>query len=166
MIPEGLSPVPPELLRKLREGPAPVRVEAIEELARIGTPEAIEAIREALRDPIALVAREAACALGKLRASGAAEDLAAALACPDFSVRRAAARALVRIGPPAVPALLRAIRDPDQPWRARREALWALAEIPGPEAEEAMGQLADNPHPAIRDIARWRLGGEGRHAPA
>ena len=73
---------------------------------------------------------------------------------PIRDVRRSAADALGKIGPPAaeaVPALAAALHDPDED--VRRSAADALGKI-GPAAAEAVPALAAALHDPDRDVRR------------
>jgi ABC-type multidrug transport system fused ATPase/permease subunit len=70
-------------------------------------------------------------------------------------VRRAAAEALEKIGPPAVPALIQALQD-EYGW-VREAAAKALEEI-GPPAVPALIQALQNEKWWVRHAAAWALG--------
>jgi HEAT repeat protein len=102
---------------------------------------------ERLKDPDALVRREAAFALGEIGmgAKGAVPALGGALKDPDVRVRRSAADALGEIGVAAkagVPALIDALKDVRNPPDVLGAAAWALGEM-GPEARSAVPALID-----------------------
>ncbi|GAI23533.1 unnamed protein product, partial [marine sediment metagenome] len=65
--------------------------------------------------------------LGKTKDARAVEPLIQALKDEDAYIRRAAAKALVRIGQPAMGPLLQALKDEGS--RVRQKAAWALIEM-------------------------------------
>jgi HEAT repeat protein len=74
----------------------------------------------------------------------------------DATVRQASIQALGEIGrAEAVPALARALADPDQ--GARVAAVWALGNIPGPESTAALQEAARSEDPKVGIPARARL---------
>jgi HEAT repeat protein len=90
-----------------------------------------------LKSPDAKTRRLAAESLGKQKMTTAIPALAELLK-DEFAVREAAAGALVRMGPKAVPALAAALKFPDE--ISRLAALRALR-ILGPDAREALPAL-------------------------
>ncbi len=154
----------PALLIALRDPDAGVRKAAGEAMAGLGPPAAtdVPALRTALREkgaPPELRA-QAANSLGKLGAGAreAVPELAEALASPDVAVRRAAAAALVQIGPPAKGALLRlidALGDKEKDKEVRRLALEAIARLgaDGKLASVDVANLIDDIDPATRKAA-------------
>ncbi len=103
-------------------------------------------------------------ALGAIGDPQAVPPLIQALGHAPFAddwdaVRRAAAEALVRIGAPAVPALIQALGDD---WDAvRRAAAWALGAIGDPQAVPALIQALGDSDSAVRRAAAWALGAIG-----
>jgi HEAT repeat protein len=105
-----------------------------------------EELIKRLKDPDARTRRLAAEALGSQKVEAAVSDLAALLKDRETSVRKAAADALVAIGPRGVPALADALSFPDE--ASRLEAVTALRRC-GPAAKEAVPALAT----ALKDRA-------------
>jgi HEAT repeat protein len=118
---------------QLRTGELATRIEAAARLAEIGDPQAAGALQQALRDPTAEVACEAATALAKSRSSTAVDALSAVIENADnyfhYTVRAAAAASLAQLNDPrAIKALSTAVRDPfAEPSRAAIRALGAVA---------------------------------------
>jgi HEAT repeat protein len=108
-------------------------MEAAARLAESGDPQATGALQQALRDPTAEVAREAALAIAKGRRLSAVEALSEVVENPDGyfhpSVRIAAAESLGQLNDPrSVAPLCRAVRDPlAEPSRAAIRALGLVA---------------------------------------
>jgi HEAT repeat protein len=125
----------PELVQALKGRYAETRREAAEELVARGPQAraAVPALIEALRDPDFAVRYFAAEALGSIGPT--AEAAIPALLAAHYG----GASALARIGPPAVPALRKALRDPKP--GVRKTAAEALRDI-GPPAREALPELS------------------------
>lgn len=103
------------------------------------------------------VAWRAIEALGRFAFAPAAPVLVQALAHPDHEIDGAACSALVRIGAPAVPALLSLYRyAPEE----RESALWILATIGDPRAADvAFDAVADRSNPvSIRAYGALAVG--------
>jgi HEAT repeat protein len=83
-------------------------------------------------------------------------DPQAVQALRSENVRRAAAEALVKIGTPAVPALIQALGDSD--WDVRRAAAEALGAIGDPQAIPALIQALGDSSWGVRRAAAWALG--------
>ncbi len=161
------------LLRATRDRNLEVMVSASRALLKIGPP-AVPALAAALRDPELTVS--AASVLGQLGAEAkpAAPALVEALRQPQRQrpgpgappppvgvERETIVTALVKIGEPAVPALVEAGRDFDPPQRV--QVVRALAEI-GPGAAEAVPALLewlDDKDPTLRWQAVFALGKVG-----
>ena len=154
----GIRLTPP-LVRKSRHRDPAVRQQAAEEMARVREPWAVPALVELLGDTHTPVRDAAAAALrvwgpaavpglivglghGRHEIGRAAAELLGESNDPEVvrallvaikynarPVQMEARRALVRIGPPAVPALEAAKTD-SHPW-VRQQAAEALAEIQG-----------------------------------
>lgn len=135
-----------DLVEQLRRGDLVTRSAAAAALARSGDARAASALAEALRDPTAELACEAAAALGALAAPSTLHALVDVLANRDgyfhASVRAAAATALGSLADPrAADALAAAVRD------AAGEASLA--------AVQALARLGDTrTRPALEDAAR------------
>jgi HEAT repeat protein len=74
-------------------------------------------------------------------------------------VRWAAAEALVKIGTPAVPALIQALGDSDS--AVRCAAAWALGDLGDPQAMPALIQALEDLDEAVRRAAAKALGDLG-----
>ena len=112
---------------------------AAEALGKIGDPRAVELLCAALKDAGEHVRSDAPVALGKIGDARAVEPLCAAL--KDKDLRKSAADALVRIGPPAVGPLCGALNDPDTRWWAAY-ALGTIGWQPGNDQKGAWYWMA------------------------
>ncbi|MCL6533745.1 MAG: HEAT repeat domain-containing protein [Armatimonadetes bacterium] len=120
---------------------AATRRRAVLALGVLNDAQAVAMLTRALNDPDATVRRTAADALGTTGHPNAIPALIAALAHPDGGVARNATRSLVKIGAPAIPALIIQLRSPNP--TVAYFAAHALSQIP--EAEPALLQAAENP---------------------
>ena len=99
-------------LNALGEHSAVVRAAAAEVLGMLGDRRDVVSLVRALKKDEECVVREAVVrALGRLGGKSVVEPLIQALADRDFSVRGAAAEALVRVGEPAVEPLIEQFND-------------------------------------------------------
>jgi len=106
---------------------------------------------------------EAAGALGDIRDPGAVEPLATVLKNDEFSgVRWKAAEALSKLGSPAVPALIGALRHDDDD--VRWKAAVALGEIGDPQAIEPLILLLCDEDRFVKSHAALALGSIGEPA--
>ena len=159
----------PVLLEALRHGPSHRRRQAAASLRVLGDAAAVPALMDALADPSRAVQEQAAVALGSLGDPRAAQALIDALGAPNImteerkGLREDLVNALGRLGDRrAVPALIRALKDYDK--HVRDAALSSLAELGGPQVEDALIDLVDRNifhlHPdisarvAIRNLGR------------
>jgi HEAT repeat protein len=130
----------PSLLESLKDDDPPVREAAAEALAHIGKP-AIPVLVEALKHDELRVRFGATGGL-LLMEEEAKESIPAPVdaALDDESnmVRFGARRALVTMGPEAIPALIRGLKDPKQ--RVRYHSILALLQF-GPKAKDAIPAL-------------------------
>lgn len=125
------------LLDLLGDPDPAVRKSAVAALSRLGNPPGTVTrglVKTLLEDPAAPVRGKAARALGGLTTSGpeVMEALLAGLGDPDTSVRANAANGLGKLGTdarPAVSALERLERDPNEPNAVRDQARYALRSI-------------------------------------
>jgi HEAT repeat protein len=69
---------------------------------------------------------------------------------------QAAVEALVKIGLPALHALVQMLSDKD--WQVRREAAWALGEIGDPKAVPFLIRSLRDKDKYVRRAAAWALG--------
>ena len=118
----------PRLQAALSSGEAGIRWWAVCGLAQFSGPEIVNALLACAADPDADVRAAALHALGAQRAAEAVTPLLFALADPSPFLARLAADALIHIGAPAVPGLLRALENDAQPG-VRLQAARALALI-------------------------------------
>jgi len=145
----------PTFVGYLRHGDHAVVSYALYGLEKVGAPaEALPRILE-----LAAVARHKEHATRAIRAMRDPAATARLIQCvnhSDATVRQASIQALGEIGrAEAVPALARALADPDQ--GARVAAVWALGSIPGPESTAALQEAARSEDPNVGIPARARL---------
>ena len=121
-------------------------------------PKAIPTLESMLGDRSGSVACCAATELGELQAAAepVVPSLVNALHHPDDDTRRAAAYALGRIGPAAIPSL-RAAMAPGSPETTKDQVVEALAWIGRPAIPSLIEALAD-PTPSVRRRAARALG--------
>ena len=100
------------LIARLDATDLPVRDLARRTLAQMGEG-AVIALLPALKDPSPLRRAAAAALLGQLRSPAAALPLTVAIRDPDHDTSAAAREALVNLGEPAAPALVRSFTDSD-----------------------------------------------------
>jgi HEAT repeat protein len=116
-------------------------------------PNAPDAIVSAASDPEPLVRNEAAYQLAKTHHPKALEILGRLSKDPSPVVRIAVVEALASTGSDAARRILLGFAVDDPFEDVRRTAVYALADIPGPDAEHALDRLAHDPVPLIRDRA-------------
>ncbi|MHB9030234.1 MAG: HEAT repeat domain-containing protein [Candidatus Latescibacterota bacterium] len=117
-----------------------MRVYTVNGLGRAGNPLATSSLLDALDDPSPEVRREAAVALGKVRAAEAVPRLIQEMEDCESDIRSEAAEALGRIGDhTAFPSLLHALGDRDV--RLRNTVVSALAALGGEEVREKLLEL-------------------------
>jgi HEAT repeat protein/beta-lactamase regulating signal transducer with metallopeptidase domain len=119
----------------------------------------VASLTRALSDSAATVRREAAQALGQLKARAAVPSLIRGLDDDDADVRQAFVRALARIGDEsAADGLIAALRDPSP--AVRNYAAQAVGELGVRRAAPALIDLLGDEHPDLRRQAisqLWRL---------
>jgi HEAT repeat protein len=151
-------------IEKLLSDPdAVARVEAAAALWKIDrSPRAVPSLLRSL-DSGGPGACRAAAVLGELdfEPDRVVPGLMGSLGQGDDDVRRAAMRALERIGPKTVPALGAALKDKNA--AVRRWAAWTLGRIgPGARpAQQALAEAASDADPQVRQSAAWALGRVG-----
>jgi len=144
--------------RQLEAEPDPgVRTAWLNAMHRIAPQDklSIEIYRDLLaRDSSAVIRRLAAERLGEYgaQAAVAAKQLAVALADEEEDVRLAAARALAKIGPPAVAELTRRLKTSDR--RAKILASIVLGDI-GAEAKAALPELERLSASGDKEVRYW-----------
>jgi HEAT repeat protein len=140
------APAVPALIQALGDSGWNVRRAAAEALGKLGDPQAVPALIQALGDSDSAVRAVSAEALGAIGDPQAVPALIVALGdWGDWwseNVRRAAAEALVRIGAPAVPALIQALGDRSE--NVRRAAAEALVRIGAPAVPALIQALGDD----------------------
>lgn len=124
-----------------------------------GSAEAVELLIDMLNDEEEMVRSGAALALGELKAEAAIESLARLLTSDRSASGNHAADALAKIGQPAAPALIEAMKHPDA--RARRRAAKALVPIESREAIRVLFEALEDDSYMVRhyaEIALARMG--------
>lgn len=117
----------------------------------------VKALTGALSDSDAEVRREAAFALGQLRATGASRALGAALSDADREVRQQAAFALGQLrNEGSVKALVAALEDADA--EVRQQAVFALGQIRSPNSAQALAAALGDQNAEVRQQAAFALG--------
>jgi HEAT repeat protein len=151
-----LGDVPLSALRDLLQDPDPDRRWwAARALAAVGTKGARMLLIAALSDPDTDVQACAAQGLGELQAEEAVPQLARCMATPSSFVSRIASDSLARIGRPAVPALIAALKEGEAP--ARSGAARALRIIQPQEAVPALCAALDDPSAVVTHYAEEAL---------
>ena len=126
------------LCNALRDGDWQVRDVAIEGLGQIGSP-AVELLIKLLRDWD--VRKYAIAALGKIRDERVLDPLMLQLRNDEF--KDDAINALVELGQPALPRLVKALKDKDE--NVRKQAVLALGKIKHTEAiDPLIDMLSDS----------------------
>ena len=122
------------LCHALRDGDWQVREVAIEGLGQIGSP-AVELLIKLLRDWD--VRKYALAALGKIRDERVLDPLMSQLRNDEF--KDDAVNALVEVGEPALPRLVKALKDKDE--NVRKQAVLALGRIKHAEAIDPLIEM-------------------------
>lgn len=125
------------LAAALRDGDWQVREVAIEGIGQIGSP-AVEVLLKLLRDWD--VRKSAIVALGKIRDERVLEPLMQQLRNDEFM--EDATDALVNLGEPALPGLIKALKDKEE--LVRKQAVIALGRIKSPEAIDPLIEMLQN----------------------
>jgi HEAT repeat protein len=133
----------PALVDVLASGGADARWWAACALARLPDGRATHALLSAAADPDPEVRTAALHALGERRAPEAVTPLLFSLGDRSLYIARIAADALIRIGSPAVPGLVRALENDAAP-QVRANAARALALIGDPTAIPALFNALDD----------------------
>lgn len=113
-----------------------------------GIPGLRRVVRRLLEDPDPHVRRAALAAAGAVGDASTADAVLAAMRDPASEV--AAARALAQIGPRAIAAVDRALRDPSSPRHVRLALPRVLAQMRAPEAYHALLGHLDEPDEWVR----------------
>ena len=121
----------------LRDGDWQVREVAIEGIGQIGSP-AVDVLLKLLRDWD--VRKSAIVALGKIRDERVLEPLMQQLRNDEFM--EDATDALVNLGEPALPGLIKALKDKEE--LVRKQAVIALGRIKSPEAIDPLIEMLQN----------------------
>jgi HEAT repeat protein len=126
-----------------------------------GSPQAVSLLIRALSDQEEIVCSGAALALGEMKAEAAVEALAHLSSTNPVESGNHAADALAKIGRPAAPALIEAMKD-ERPW-VRVRAARALVSVESKQAIPALFQALDDEsyvvrHHATEALARMGVG--------
>ena len=125
------------LAAALRDGDWQVREVAIEGIGQIGSP-AVDVLLKLLRDWD--VRKSAIMALGKIRDERVLEPLMQQLRNDEFM--EDATDALVNLGEPALPGLIKALKDKEE--LVRKQAVIALGRIKSAEAIDPLIEMLQN----------------------
>ena len=125
------------LAAALRDGDWQVREVAIDGLGQIGSP-AVDVLLKLLRDWD--VRKSVILALGKIRDERVLEPLMQQLRNDEFM--EDATDALVNLGEPSVPGLIKALKDKEE--LVRKQAVIALGRIKSPEAIDPLIEMLQN----------------------
>ena len=125
------------LAAALRDGDWQVREVAIEGIGQIGSP-AVDVLLKLLRDWD--VRKSAIMALGKIRDERVLEPLMQQLRNDEFM--EDATDALVNLGEPSLPGLIKALKDKEE--LVRKQAVIALGRIKSPEAIDPLIEMLQN----------------------
>ncbi|MGZ8421368.1 MAG: HEAT repeat domain-containing protein [Nitrospira sp.] len=125
------------LAAALRDGDWQVREVVIEGLGQIGSP-AVDVLLKLLRDWD--VRKSAIIALGKIRDERVLEPLMHQLRNDEFM--EDATDALVNLGEPSLPGLIKALKDKEE--LVRKQAVIALGRIKSPEAIDPLIEMLHN----------------------
>ncbi|MDD5436422.1 MAG: HEAT repeat domain-containing protein, partial [Candidatus Omnitrophica bacterium] len=149
-----------ELIKKLSDRDENVRKSAVDELVKIGKPAVKPLIGQVSSWILNAEARSSAAeALGAIGDLEAIEPLITALHSWLFDVRKASMKALVKIGPPATPSLLKALKDTDED--ASGYAAEILVEIRDRHAVTSLVEMLKDRDEKLRKHAAYALGGIG-----
>ena len=151
-----------ELMEALRDERQDVREWAIRALGRMGRSarEAVPALVDILfRDEISWTRRCVARALGRIGGTGAISALIRAFTDQNRSVRKDAMSSMKRIGQPAVPALVKALRDNDA--LVRYSAARLLGRVREATALPALIEALQDKNAPVRGVAARALGSIG-----
>ena len=121
----------------LRDGDWQVREVVVEGLGQIGSP-AVDVLLKLLRDWD--VRKSAIIALGKIRDERVLEPLMQQLRNDEFM--EDATDALVNLGEPSLPGLIKALKDKEE--LVRKQAVIALGRIKSPEAIDPLIEMLQN----------------------
>ena len=121
----------------LRDGDWQVREVAIDGLGQIGSP-AVDVLLKLLRDWD--VRKSAIMALGRIRDERVLEPLMQQLRNDEFM--EDATDALVNLGEPSLPGLIKALKDKEE--LVRKQAVIALGRIKSPEAIDPLIEMLQN----------------------
>lgn len=155
------SPAVPELLKSIKDEDPEVREYAAAALGDIGDKRAVGPLLEMLKtEPKRRYV--AAWALGKLKAEAAVDPLISALAEKNDALQKESTRALIAIGAPAVPALIKALDSADGDVRAYSAR--ALGIIEDKRAEEHLIRHINDENTTVAAAAALALGTAGTEA--
>jgi len=134
----------------------PLRKQVREALCKIGTP-AVEPLIGALRGREAVLRRDAAEVLGRLKDARAVQPLACLLSDDEErEVQSEAAAALGRIGEPGIETLTLALSSEN--WNVRRSAAGALGDARSPRAVDALVKALEDKDGMVQTLVAQALG--------
>ena len=154
----GAADAAPEISRLLTDPAGSVRHAAAEAVAEAGLARLVPELVERLSDSDDRVRAAAAASLGHLGGTEAIPALVRAFSGGSLELRQAVTSAVAALDPDRITdlhaALVQEKADPD----LRLGFVQALADTSLPAADEALGQLARDPEPAVRAEAIAILG--------
>ena len=145
----------PALIESLKVSDSSVRSSAAEALTEMGVAAqaAIPALIEGLKDPTLEVRSAAANALGSMGPAALSAVSALIEAHRQLAVRPAVARSLSRIGRPAIPALIGALKDPEADVRCSAAAVLEKMGAHAQAAVPALIEALKDPKASVRSSA-------------
>jgi HEAT repeat protein len=144
----------PDLLQRLGSDQVPIAQRAALTLGYLRSAQAIVPLFRALTNPD--LHWQATAALGHIASPEAIEYLVKALDSPSLQLRCATAKALGKVGLPALSPLLQCLKDRDDP--VKFYAVHSLGQIGSPIAVNDLLPLLNHRLPRIRSEVVWALG--------
>ncbi|MDH4163981.1 MAG: HEAT repeat domain-containing protein [Nitrospirota bacterium] len=143
------------LIRTLQHRAARVRESALEALGALQSSRASDSIVPLLKDPDEQVREKALLVMGDLRDPRVIDGLILGLKSRNDKVTSASYRALVAIGPSAVPKLVKQIEGND--WSLKYKVIEILAAMKSPEAIAGLVRLVGSDQQQLRETAGYKL---------
>lgn len=144
----------PELLQRLASDQIPLAQRAALTLGYLQSPQAVAPLAQALSNPN--LHWQATAALGHIASHEAIEHLIHALDRPSMQLQAATAKALGKVGLPALSPLIDCLRNKDD--LVKLHAARSLGQIGSPVAVNDLIRLLNHRSPRIRSEVVWALG--------
>jgi len=146
-----------EAFETLKTGQPDVRAEAIKYIGENQYAPAVPVLAQLVEESDPGTRYLAAIALGKIgdEAESSVSSLLIALRADDMYLRVAVTGALINIGDPAVPGLIKALFDKNK--AVRRASAKALGKIGNPRAIKALEVAVKDREPGVRKLCREAL---------